>query len=96
MQILRTSDSCFADLTDYPFAPQYTDITTHDGSELRIHHIDEGPKDGPVVLCIHGQLPVYAQHHRTVFRSLVDVVNPEFRTIVCGYVGVLGCKRVVC
>ena len=41
------------------------------------------------------RLPVYTQHHRTVRRSLVDVMNPELRTIVGDYVGVMGCERVV-
>ena len=42
MKILRTPDSCFEGLTDYPFEPNYTTIKTHDGQDLRIHHIDEG------------------------------------------------------
>ena len=42
MKILRTPDSCFEGLKDYPFEPQYTTIKTHDGQDLRIHHIDEG------------------------------------------------------
>ena len=53
MKILRTPDSCFEGLTDYPFEPHYTTIKTHDGQDLRIHHIDEGPRDGALVLCIH-------------------------------------------
>ena len=80
MQILRTPDSCFADLQDYPFAPHYTDITTHDGSELRIHHIDEGPEDGPVVLCIHGQ-PVWSYLYRKMVPYLtaagLRVIAPD-------------------
>ena len=52
MKILRTPDASFADLADYPFAPHYTVIKTADGSDLRIHHLDEGPRDGPVVLCM--------------------------------------------
>ena len=48
MNILRTPDSCFEGLTDYPFEPQYTTIKTHDGQDLRIHHIDEGPETAPL------------------------------------------------
>ena len=44
MKILRTPDERFADLAEYPFAPHYTTIQTHDGSDLRIHHLDEGPQ----------------------------------------------------
>ena len=42
MKILRTPDSAFENLKDYPFEPIYTTIQTHDGTDLRIHHIDEG------------------------------------------------------
>jgi haloalkane dehalogenase len=40
MKILRTPDHRFDSLADYPFEPHYTVIKTHDGSDLRIHHID--------------------------------------------------------
>ena len=59
MQILRTPDERFVGLADYPFAPCYTTIKTHDGADLRIHHLDEGPRDGPIVLLMHGQ-PVWS------------------------------------
>ena len=49
MKILRTPDSRFENLKDCPFEPNYTHVSTEDGSELRIHHLDEGPKDGPLV-----------------------------------------------
>ncbi len=50
MNILRTPDSRFADLPDYPFAPHYVEI---DG--LRMHYVDEGATDAPVVLLLHGE-----------------------------------------
>ena len=59
MEILRTPEKSFANLKDYPYEPHYTTISTHDDSELRIHHIDVGPKDGPIILCMHGQ-PVWS------------------------------------
>ena len=70
MKILRTPDACFEDLQDYPFAPHYTNITTEDGDELRIHHIDEGPTDGPIVLCMHGQ-PVWSY----LYRKMIPYLN---------------------
>ena len=54
MQVLRTSDSCFAALPDYPFEPHYTEIIADSGEVLRIHHIDEGDRQAPVVLLLHG------------------------------------------
>ena len=44
MEILRTPDHRFAHLTDYPYAAHYTNVKTHDGANLRIQHIDEGPQ----------------------------------------------------
>ncbi|MEM9621594.1 MAG: haloalkane dehalogenase [Pseudomonadota bacterium] len=80
MQILRTPDTCFENLSDYPFAPHYTTIQTQDGSDLRIHHLDEGPADGPLVLCMHGQ-PVWSYLYRKVIPHLtaagMRVIAPD-------------------
>ena len=80
MEILRTPDECFAALKDYPFEPHYTSITTEDGSELRIHHLDEGPADGPTVLLMHGQ-PVWSYLYRKMIPLLVKagmrVIAPD-------------------
>jgi haloalkane dehalogenase len=70
MKILRTPDQHFENLADYPFAPNYTVIQTDDGSDLRIHHLDEGPRDGPIVLCMHGQ-PVWSYLYRKMIPLLV-------------------------
>ena len=72
MDILRTPDECFAHLADYPFEPHYTIIETNEGTELRIHHLDEGPKDGPTVLLMHGQ-PVWSYLYRKMIPLLVRV-----------------------
>ncbi len=80
MKILRTPDARFANLVDYPFAPNYTTIKTADGSDLRIHHIDEGPADGPVVLCMHGQ-PAWSYLYRKMIpiltRAGLRVLAPD-------------------
>ena len=80
MKILRTPDNRFEGLKDYPFAPNYTTIQTEDGSELRIHHLDEGPKDGPVILCMHGQ-PVWSYLYRKMIPLLTGagmrVIAPD-------------------
>ncbi len=80
MKVLRTPDKYFADLADYPFAPRYTTIKAHDGSDLRIHHLDEGPKERPIVLCMHGQ-PVWSYLYRKMIPMLVGegmrVIAPD-------------------
>ena len=83
MQILRTPDERFVGLADYPFAPCYTTIKTHDGADLRIHHLDEGPQDGPIVLLMHGQ-PVWSYLYRHVIPHLT---NAGMRVIAPDLVG---------
>jgi len=59
MKILRTPDERFADLPDYPFAPLYHQVTP----ELRLHYVDEGPRDAPPVLMLHGE-PTWSYLYR--------------------------------
>ena len=51
-----------------------------DGGTLRMHYVDEGPRDGEVVLCLHGQ-PSWSYLYRTMIPPLVDagyrVVAPD-------------------
>lgn len=55
MSALRTPEVRFADLPDFPFKPNYLVIRDVDLGELRMHYVDEGPRDGAVVLCLHGE-----------------------------------------
>ena len=72
MQTLRTPDERFANLPGYPYEPHYTDIADGDGGTLRIHHIDEGPSDGPIVLCMHGQ-PTWSY----LYRKMIPVLAAD-------------------
>ena len=72
MKILRTPEQCFINLKDYPFEPNYTVIKTECGNNMRIHHIDEGPKDGPIILCMHGQ-PVWSY----LYRKMIPFLNHQ-------------------
>ena len=49
--ILRTPDDRFENLEDYPFQPNYMDI-----QGLRIHYLDEGPKDADPIILFHRAL----------------------------------------
>ena len=42
MEFLTTPDSRFDNLPDYSFAPNYLEV----GDGLKMHYVDEGPKDG--------------------------------------------------
>lgn len=70
MQVLRTPEARFEGLADFAFAPHYREITDADGSALRLHYVDEGPRDGPVVLLMHGE-PSWAYLYRHIIPGLV-------------------------
>ena len=70
MKVLRTPDKYFANIKDYPFDPIYTNIHTSDGTPLRVHHIDEGPIDGPILLAMHGQ-PVWSY----LYARMIPILN---------------------
>lgn len=55
MDVLRTPDERFAALPDFPFEPHYVEVDDGEGGTLRVHHLDEGPRDGQVVLLMHGE-----------------------------------------
>jgi len=70
MKVLRTPDKYFKNIKDYPFKPIYTNINSDDGTGLRIHHIDEGPRDGPILLAMHGQ-PVWSY----LYSRMIPILN---------------------
>jgi len=70
MDTLRTPDDRFTDLPGYPFAPHYADIPDGDGGTLRVHHVDEGDADAPVVLLLHGE-PSWSYLYRHMIPVLV-------------------------
>lgn len=75
MELLRTSDDRFANLPGYAFAPHYVEL-----GDVRVHYLDEGPRDGAVVLCLHGE-PSWSYLYRTMIPPLVAaglrVVAPD-------------------
>jgi haloalkane dehalogenase len=75
MQILRTPDERFVNLPAYPFAPHYVVV---DG--LRIHYVDEGPREADPVLMLHGE-PSWSYLYRKMIPIIADaghrVVAPD-------------------
>jgi haloalkane dehalogenase len=66
MDILRTPDDRFLELPDFAFAPHYLELKCG----VRMHFLDEGPRDGPVVLLMHGQ-PTWSYLYRHFIPILV-------------------------
>jgi haloalkane dehalogenase len=68
--VLRTPDHCFDDLPGYAFEPRYAEVPNPDGGSLRMHYVDAGPTDAPVVLLLHGE-PTWSYLYRKVIPPLV-------------------------
>ena len=68
----------FQGLKDYDFAPNY-----HRWQDLNMHYLDEGPKDGPVMLLLHG-MPTWSYLYRDIIPPLVAA---GFRCIAPDHLG---------
>ena len=83
MQVLRTPDERFANLPDFPFEPHYAEIDDGEGGVLRVHYLDEGPRDAAPVLLLHGE-PSWSYLYRHMVPPLVGAGH---RVIVPDQVG---------
>ncbi len=81
MEIIRTPESRFDNLPDYPFAPNYVDdLPSVVG--IRIHSVDVGPRDAAkTFLCLHGE-PTWSYLYRKMIPVFAAaghrVVAPDF------------------
>jgi haloalkane dehalogenase len=71
MTLLRTPEERFAELSDDVFAPHYVTIADPVHGPLRMHYVDEGPRDAPVVFMLHGE-PTWSYLYRKVIGVLRD------------------------
>ncbi|MBP6363121.1 MAG: haloalkane dehalogenase [Novosphingobium sp.] len=84
MKVLRTPDAAFAGIADFPFAPHYLEITDpDDGTKLRVHYVDEGPRDAPIVLMMHGE-PSWCYLYR---HMIAPIVAAGFRVVAPDLIG---------
>lgn len=78
MKLLRTPDERFENLPDFPYKPHYLEI-----DKIRIHYVDEGPKDAEVIFLLHGE-PSWS----FLYRHMIPIlVNAGFRTVAPDLVG---------
>lgn len=75
MDALRTPNDRFDNLHGYDFEPNYLEVTG-----MRMHYVDEGPRDAPPVLLLHGE-PSWSYLYRKMIPVLTDaghrVVAPD-------------------
>lgn len=77
-EVLRTPEACFAKVPDFPYKPKYVEL-----GGLRIAYIDEGPRDVPVVLLMHGE-PSWS----FLYRKMIPVfLKAGFRVLAPDLVG---------
>lgn len=78
IETVRTRESAFQGLPDFPYAPHYAEI---DG--IRIHYVDEGPADGGVILLMHGE-PTWS----FLYRKMIPVLTAAgYRAVAPDLVG---------
>lgn len=76
--LVRTPDTNFDHLEGFPYEPRYLEM---DG--IRMHYIDEGPRDAPVALMVHG-MPTWSY----LYRSMIPVlVSAGFRCVAPDHIG---------
>jgi haloalkane dehalogenase len=63
--VARTPEARFAAISDFPYAPQFIEV-----GGLRIAYIDEGPREAPPVLLMHGE-PTWSYLYRKMIPGLL-------------------------
>lgn len=82
--ILRTPESRFTDLPDFPWSPMWVTVSSGDDfPPVRMAFIDEGDPDGPPVLLLHGE-PSWG----FLYRHMIPIfIKAGFRTITPDLIG---------
>lgn len=78
MEFVRTEEAAFSQLNDYPFSPIY-----RHWSGLRLAHIDEGPRDAPIALLVHGE-PTWGYLYR---KMILGLLTAGYRVVVPDHAG---------
>jgi haloalkane dehalogenase len=71
MRILSTPDTAADGLAGYPTERRYVEVPAGDGQQLRVHLVDAGPADAPVLVFLHGN-PSWSYIWRHPIAAAVD------------------------
>jgi haloalkane dehalogenase len=71
VKTLRTPDDRFEGLPGFDFPPHYAEVGDGEGGTIRMHYLDEGSADSPVVVLLHGE-PSWCYLYRTMIPVLVS------------------------
>src|SRR3954452_7512581 len=75
MRALRTPDERFVDLPGFPYEARWAMVGDPEGGEpLRMHYVDEGPRDAAPVLMLHGE-PSWSYLYRKMIPPLVAAAH---------------------
>lgn len=77
-EVFRTPEERFNAWKDYPFSPQYLEW-----EGLRMHYLDEGSAEAPVMLLLHG-MPTSSYLYR---RMIPQLVEAGYRCVVPDHIG---------
>ncbi len=84
MERVRTPDERFRNLPDFDFEPHYTLVHDPSGGEpLRMAYLDEGAREGSIVLLLHGE-PSWSFLYRFM---IPDLVRAGHRVVVPDLIG---------
>ena len=61
----------------WPFLPQF-----YNGNGFKQHYVDEGPKNGDTIICLHGE-PTWGY----IYRKFIPQLSDKFRVIVPDMMG---------
>ena len=77
MEFITTPISCFDDIKDFPYEPNYV---AYKG--MQMHYIDEGDKSGEIILALHGE-PTWSY----LYRKFIPILSSKYRFIAPDFLG---------
>jgi haloalkane dehalogenase len=84
MKILRTPEERFGNLPGYHFSPHYIEIADGEEGKLRVHYVDEGPREAAPVLLLHGE-PSWSYLYRKMIPLIAEAGNRVIAPDLVGF-----------